>query len=133
MFILRDDNEEDFIYTVSVPVGLPLIRTFEGTDMRSVNQDSIGVTIKLNNLNDNFTYHFDKKYSKDYKNLRVETEDNVILINMVPSEGSVSDELYMSSIDRRYIRNQQSYLVYNSKGDEKRKRLIKIKVLPDIK
>jgi len=128
MFILRDDNQENFIYTASVPVGLPIINTYEGTDIQSTKQDIIGITIKIKDKSDDFTYWFDKKYNGEYQNIRVETEDGISLLDLIPSNGQVSGNLYLSSTDRRYIRNQETYLVYKKDGNKIRHRLRKIRI-----
>lgn len=130
IFILKGEDQEDFVYTSSVPIGLPIIKTYEGTDIRSSVQDMIGVTIKINGRSDNFTYRFDKEYSQIYQNLRVETEDKVTLIDLIPSDKPVSGDLCLSSTDRRYIRNQETYLVYDFEGKNHRERLRKVRIKP---
>lgn len=125
MFILRDDDEEDFIYTASIPIGLPIVQRYEGSDLQSVQQDAIGVTIKLS-PKDTYTYSY--KRTHNIENIHIETYDKVMLLDMVPFNRSVSGELYLSSTDRRYIRNNQSYLVGTVNGKEIRKPLIKTRI-----
>lgn len=130
MFILKEDDQEDFIYTASIQVGLPIISTYAGTDIRSATQEVVGITIIIKDKSDNYTYKFGKNHAKDIQNVRVETGDKVTLINLIPSDSSESGELFLSSTDRRYVRNEETYLVYTKGAEEIRKRLNKVRLKP---
>lgn len=133
MLIMKEEDQEDFIYSASIPIGLPIIGGYDTIGMNNCTQDVIGVTIQIKDTSDECTYNFDKKYKSFVNNARVETEDGVVLLDMIPSDKSNSEELCLSSTDRRYIRNQQTYLVYNKNNTEYKIPLKKIKIKPDPK
>ncbi len=126
-------DDDEYVYTAAIPIGLPIFQSYDNTAARSSHQDIIGVSINLGKKSDEYTYNYDKKYSHRINNVRVVTEDDIILLSMVPSDKKVSGELFLSTIDRKYIRSGKSYLVCNVDNQEVIEPLKRIKIVPDPK
>ncbi len=123
-------DDEEYVYTAAIPIGLPIFQSYDNTTIRSGHQDIIGVSIRLNKKNDEYTYSYDKRYTYRVDNARVVTEDDIVLLNMVPSDKKISGDLYLSTTDRKYIRRGKSYLTCNVDGSEITEPLTRIKIVP---
>lgn len=135
VLLLTRDYSDDalYVYTAAVPIGLPIIKTYEGTNLQSRDQDVVGVSFQINKNKDKYTYNYDSKYSMNITDVKVITDDGIVLIEMIPSNKRISGELYLSSTDRKYIRSGNSYLVCMVDGVEIQEPLKRIKILPSIK
>ena len=150
IFILQEDNEDDYVYSTLVPIGIPNIEYYPLDDSRrayplddsrrgyplddsqrgynTFQQNMLSISFQLSKK-DIYEYIFKSDDNQNITNVRVETEDKTILLKLKPSEKSISNEIYLTSAHRRCIKNERSYLVYNLNGKEKRMRLMKKKKL----
>ncbi len=106
-------NDEEYIYTSIIPIGLPIVQDLNDNGMGLYHQDMIGISINLGKISDTYKYFFNKKLSGQITNARILTEDNIVLIELNPSDKSQNGELYLSNMDRKYIRNNQVRLICN--------------------
>lgn len=118
------EDKSKYVYTASIKTGVPIISNVGG--YKVVNQDSIGISIKLDQIEDTVSYSF-PKYIKTLSNPKLVINGNEIL-NMRPTDGIITETIYLSSAERRAVRNNDAYLICDDGNDQIKDSLYRTKI-----
>lgn len=118
------EDKSKYVYTASIKTGVPIISNVG--EYRIVNQDSIGLSIKLDQIEDIVSYSF-PKYIKTLSNPKLVINGNEI-INMRPTYGIITETIYLSSAERRAVRNNEAYLICDNGNNQIKESLYKTKI-----
>ena len=121
---LKEESEENYIYSAAINIGLPII--YVQGNLKYIKQDSIGFSFKVNKSQHSYTYSLDPKYGAS--NVRIETKDGKVIMELFPSVDTENGDIYLSLLDMKMLKDEEVYLVCVLNGEERYEPLKRIKI-----